>query len=87
MRTKYSKYYSKIEIQKNNFEKIIEKIKKESNFENKLSYALYALKYVVYNNCGYYTSHFLENFFLEYAKKNKVDLSNIQYKKNTYSKK
>ena len=84
MHTKYSKYYSKIEIQKYNFEKIIEKIKKESSFENKLSYALYALNYAVYNNCGYYTSHFLENFFLEYAKKIKVDLSNIQYKKNTY---
>ena len=43
---------------------------------------MYLADYFVYHNTGYYVSSVLEKFFVDFAQSIKVDLSDIQYKKN-----
>ncbi|DAB12716.1 TPA: hypothetical protein CPU00_13000 [Candidatus Gastranaerophilales bacterium HUM_18] len=81
---KYKKYYPIIEKKRNIFEKLIEKIKISKTLEKKLYYAEIALKFAVKQPTGYYTSSFLENFYLEYAKTLKFSNNNQEYKKNTF---
>ena len=81
--TKYSEHYWKLEKYKQNFEKLIERIKSTDNFEEKLDLAVYAAEYFVSHNTGYYTSSVLEKVFVDCAKKIKTDLSNIHYKKDS----
>ncbi len=80
----YTEHYNKISTLRYNFEKILERLKSEKDFETKSELALYGASYFVYNNCGYFTSSVLENFFADWAKNIKVNLSNIQYKKNSF---
>lgn len=79
----YKEHYSKISMFRYNFEKILERLKAENDFEDKLKFAMRATDYFVHNNCGYFTSSVLENFFLDFAKKIKVDLEDINYEKNS----
>lgn len=44
---------------------------------------MYLADYFVYHNTGYYVSSVLEKFFVDFAQSIKVDLSDIQYKKNS----
>ena len=84
MSGKYKKYYPKIETNQKNFEFILDAIKSCNSFEEQLELALFALKYATYNNTGYFTSSFLENFFVKYA--NEIDIKNynINYKQNSF---
>lgn len=79
----YEEHYNKISILRQNFEKILERLKVESDFEDKLKLAMRATDYFVHNNSGYFTSSVLENFFLDFAKKIKVDLKDINYEKDS----
>lgn len=79
----YSKHYWKIEKYKQNFEKLLEYLAKMNESKEKTDLAMYAANYFIYNNTGYYTSSALEEYFVNCAKKIKVDLNNIQYKKNS----
>ena len=79
----YKEHYNKISTFRYNFEKVLERLKAEDNFEIKLELAMYCSNYLVYNNSGYFTSSVLENFFLDFAKKIKVDLRDIAYSKNS----
>ena len=80
---RYSEHYWKLEKYKQNFEKILERLKSINDFEQKLNLAVYAAEYLVYHNSGYYTSSILENFFVDCAQKIQTDISNIQYKKGS----
>lgn len=79
----YSEHYWKLEKYKQNFEKILEKLQSEKDIDIKYNLAVFAASYFVNNNSGYYTSSVLEKFFTDYAKSIKIDLSNIEYKKNS----
>lgn len=79
----YSEHYNKISIFRNNFEKILEKLKSKSDSTTKLKYALCAANYFVEYNTGYFTSSILEKFFIDFANNIKIDLKNINYKKNS----
>lgn len=79
----YKEHYDKISIFKYNFEKVLERLSSETNFETQLELAMYAANYFVYRNTGYFTSSILENFFIDFAKQIKVDLTDINYKKDT----
>lgn len=79
----YSEHYHKISAFRYNFEKILEKLNTVTDFETKLELAMLGANYFVYNNTGYFTSSVLENFFVDLAKKIKVDISNINYNKNS----
>ena len=79
----YSKHYEKISELRYNFEKILQRLKVETDFETKLQLAMFAADYFVYNNTGYFTSSILETFFVDYARKIKADLKNIDYNKNS----
>lgn len=80
----YNSLYKKVEIQKQNFELILSNLKEKKNEETKLSLAMYASTYATFHNTGYFTSSILENIFMEYGQNIKIDLSNINYKKNTF---
>lgn len=80
---KYSDHYWKIEIYKQNFEKMLKKLQLLDDIEEKLCFASSLAYYFVYHNTGYYTSSVLEKVFLDYAQTIKIDLSKIQYKKNS----
>ncbi len=80
----YDKYYPKLSILKTNFENILERLQTEKDFDKKLSLAICGAKYFVYNNSGYFTSSVLEQFFIDFAKKIKVDIKNINYTKNSF---
>ena len=79
----YSEHYYKISIFRYNFEKILEKLNTVIDVETKLELAMFGANYFVYNNTGYFTSSALENFFVDLAKKIKVDINNINYNKNS----
>ncbi len=79
----YSEHYWKIERYKQNFERMLELIQNECDFEKKLSLAEYAANYFVYNSGCYFTSSILEKVFVDFAQKIKVDLSNIKYKEKS----
>lgn len=79
----YKEHYNKISTFRYNLEKVLERLKAEDNFEIKLELAMYCSDYLVYNNSGYFTSSVLENFFLDFAKKIKIDLRDIVYSKNS----
>ena len=79
----YSEHYNKISTFRYNFEKVLEKLNTVTDFETKLELAMYGSNYLVYNNSGYFTSSVLENFFLDFAKKIKIDLRDIVYGKNS----
>lgn len=80
----YTEHYNKVADLKRNFEKILEKLNAVEKFEDKLELALFAAKYFVYNNTGYFTSSVLEKFFVDYANTIKVDISGINYKPNSF---
>lgn len=79
----YSEHYYKISTFRYNFEKILEKLNIVVDVETKLELAMFGANYFVYNNTGYFTSSVLENFFVDLAKKIRVDISNIKYNKNS----
>lgn len=79
----YLEHYNKISTYRYNFEKVLEKLNKITDFETKLELAVFCANYFVYNNTGYFTSSVLENFFIEFAEKIKVDLKDIVYNKNS----
>lgn len=81
--SQYSEHYWKINIYKRNFEKILDSINTTDDFNEKLNLAIYASKYFVYHNTGYFTSSVLERFFLKCAKTIHLELHNIQYKKDS----
>ena len=54
--SQYSEHYWKINIYKRNFEKILDSINTTDDFNEKLNLAIYASKYFVYHNTGYFTS-------------------------------
>ena len=81
--SQYFEHYWKIEKYKQNFEKMISYLNHIDDFNKKLNFAIYIADYFVHYGTGYYTSSVLENFFVDYAKNIKVDLSDIKYKKNT----
>lgn len=79
----YTEYYWKIEKYKQNFEKMLAYMQTLDDFDQKLNFAMYLADYFVYHNTGYYVSSVLEKFFVDFAQSIKVDLSDIQYKKNS----
>lgn len=83
-RKEYNEYFSKIKINQENFEKMLDFIKKPNDFNEKIEIAQNALFYATYTNTGYFTSSVLENFFIEYA--NLIDIENydIEYKPNSF---
>ena len=80
----YSEYYGKVLINRQNFENLLLRLQQEQCFEQKVKIAECAAKYFVYNHTGYFTSSVLESFFVGFARQIKVDLSEINYKKNTF---
>lgn len=84
MSGKYQKYYSKVKNNQQNLKFIIETIKKTNSLNEQLKLATFALQYATYNNTGYFTCSFLENFFVNYAQKIDIKNYNIDFKKNTF---
>lgn len=81
---KYKKYYSTIKKDKEVFEFLLENIKNSTSMEEKLGLADIASSYAVSYNTGYYTSSVIENVYIDYAKNINVDISNIQFKENSF---
>lgn len=65
------------------FEKLLDKINKTKNIEEKINLAIIASDYATYNHTGYYYSTKLEKLFIDYAKSIKVELKS-NYKPNTF---
>lgn len=80
----FEKYYSKIALQKANFERMLKTIEETQSIDTKLELAQYALSYAVFACTGYFSSSVLETVFTDYAKSLKVDLSKINYKANSF---
>lgn len=59
-----------IQIKKNKskFEKLLKFLVKNKNLDEKLVVAKKALTFATYNNCGYFESNILENFYCDLAK-------------------
>lgn len=59
-----------IQIKKNKskFEKLLKFLSKNKNLDEKLVLAKQALTFATYNNCGYFESNILENFYCDLAK-------------------
>ena len=71
-----------IEIKKNKskFEKLLKLLAKNKNLEEKLILAKKALTIATYNNCGYFESNILENFYCDLAKTidNKTEINDFE---------
>lgn len=82
--SKYKKYYPIIERDKENFEFLLEKINRSTSMEEKLGLADMATNYAISYNTGYYTSSLIEKVYTDYAKTINIDISNIQFKENSF---
>lgn len=82
--SKYKKYYPIIERDKENFEFLLEKINRSTSMEEKLGLADIASTYATSYNTGYYTSSVIEKVYTDYAKTINIDISNIQFKENSF---
>lgn len=80
----FEKHYSKIALQKANFELMLEVIKKTKDLDERLELAQYALTYAVFHCTGYFSSAVLEMVFTDYAKSLKVDLTRIKHKAHSF---
>lgn len=71
-----------IQIKKNKskFEKLLKFLSKNKNLDEKLVLAKQALTFATYNNCGYFESNVLENFYCDLAKTidNKAKIDNFE---------
>ena len=81
---KYKIYYPKVEVNKKNFEYVLERIKKCKNFDDKITLANHALRLATYHNTGYFISSFLENFYTDFAKNIELDNYDISFQTNSF---
>ncbi|MBQ9573238.1 MAG: hypothetical protein IJR22_07610 [Acidaminococcaceae bacterium] len=79
----YRDHYWKLEIYKQNFERMLNWLQSEKDPDSKLEIALCAANYFVYHITGYFTSSVLEEFFVKCAKSIKTDLTGINYENNS----
>ncbi len=80
----FEKHYDKVAVQRENFEKMLAAIETSSDETEKFNIALTALSYAAYRNTGYFTSSFLEAFFVDVAKGLKTELTGINFKPNSF---
>ena len=80
----YQNFYKNISRQKTFFEGMLALLHKTNKFSDQLEIAQMALLYALTHNTGYFTSAVLENFFVHYAQKLTIDLSGIDYQKNSF---
>lgn len=66
--TKEKFEFTKIKKNKSKFEKLLKFLVKNKNLDEKLVLAKKALTFATYNNCGYFESNVLENFYCDLAK-------------------
>lgn len=83
-RKEYKEYFYKVQLNQDNFNRMLDFLEKSSDLSEKLEIAQKALQYATKSNTAYFTSSILENFFIEFANQIDIDNYDIEHKSDSF---